>query len=277
MNLRLVRIVGVLILLAISGGIGYILIINTPSVSTQVSQNNELIATPENLKNLGLNFKEMSVVDPQRSRLITKDQAVIIAYQSEPNLKNAVRFSARLGMIQSDTQVVLKNVRPVWLITFHGIESTSSGPPGSPHSVSDEYTVVIDAQKGEYLFAFPLFDITPQPLTTSGLINRQAAIDAALKIASSSMPEVSGALVTPQVVQAHQMTLGDALRLHQDTTPMNGYSSDTLVWVVILEGLWASEANAPDATPSITQQPFHSYTIILDAKTGLEIGGSLRP
>jgi len=278
MKLRIISAVGIVILLGISLVIGYSVFNHAHSEPTQVSQNNELIATPENLKSLGLNFKEMSLDDPQRTGLITKDQALSTAYQGEERLKNALRYSSHLGMIQSDNQEVIKLARPVWLITFHGIESISSGPPGSAHYRSDVYTVVIDAQKGEYLFAFPIFDLTPLPLTTTGLINRQEAVDAALKIASSSQPEISGALVTPQNVQTEQMTLGEAeQRIHGNPTAPSGHAPEMPVWYVTMDGLWANEVSAPDLTPSVTQQPYHSYRIILDARTGLEIESSLQP
>lgn len=166
----MIGVVGVLILLGTGWVIGRYVFINTQSASAQANQEKELIATPENLLYLGLNFKEMNMDDSQRTRLITKDQALTIAYEGEPNLKKIVRFSTRLGMIQSDTQEILRLVRPVWLITFHGIESVSLGPKEAAHYTSEEYTVVIDAQKGEFLLGFPLFDVTPQVLPNSPTI-----------------------------------------------------------------------------------------------------------
>jgi hypothetical protein len=43
----------------------------------------------------------------------------------------------------------------VWIVTFYSIETSSSGPPGASHYVSQQYNVVIDAKTGRYIMAFP--------------------------------------------------------------------------------------------------------------------------
>ena len=62
--------------------------------------------------------------------------------------------------------------------------------------------------------------------------------------------------------------LGDTLRLRGSTTPINGYTSDSVAWVVTLDGLWASEASAPDLTLSITQIPYHILHDYFGCKNG---------
>ena len=114
--------------------------------------------------------------------------------------------------------------------------------------------------------------------TPSGLLSKQQAINAARENAASSRPEVSGALVTPANVQAELMPLGEAQRRLGESTPSaGGESADTPVWYVTMEGLWAGEASAPGTTLAATQPPYHSFTLILDARTGLEIESLLRP
>jgi hypothetical protein len=109
-----------------------------------------------------------------------------------------------------------------------------------------------------------------------GLLSREQAIAAAVRSASMSRPEVSGALVIPQNVQAEQMELSEAIkRLPGNPSMVPGYNSQTPVWVVTMDGLWANEAQAPGVTA--TQQPYHHYLSLLDAKTGMEIQSYLKP
>lgn len=111
---------------------------------------------------------------------------------------------------------------------------------------------------------------------TASMITREQAIRTALEIAASSAPEVSGALVPPQNIRAEQLTLSQATqRMSGNTNLPQGYNGDMAVWYVTMDGLWASEVQAPGVTA--TQVPYHHYMIVLDALTALEIEGSLRP
>jgi hypothetical protein len=49
----------------------------------------------------------------------------------------------------------------VWIVTFEGIDTASSGPSQAPRYVSHEDNVVINAKTGGIVMAFPLADITP--------------------------------------------------------------------------------------------------------------------
>ncbi len=122
---------------------------------------------------------------------------------------------------------------------------------------------------------------TPSPLPRStaswtALITRDQAIAAALTIASASAPEISGALVAPSNIQAEQLSLGQAMtRMFGNANAPRGYTADMLVWVVTMDGLWASQAQAPGVTA--TQLPYHHYIIVLDASSGMQIESSLTP
>ncbi len=118
--------------------------------------------------------------------------------------------------------------------------------------------------------------VAANTLTIISLLSREQAIAAALQNASMSRPEVSGALVSPQNVQAEQMTLSEAMkRLPGNPSVPARYKPQMLVWVVTMDGLWASEVQAPGITA--TQAPYHHYLVVLDAITGMEIESSLQP
>lgn len=107
-------------------------------------------------------------------------------------------------------------------------------------------------------------------------MNQQKAIDAALKIASMSRPEISGSQVTPSNVHAEQMTLGKAVkRIQEDNSVATGYDPEMLVWLVTMDGIWLDEFPLP--TGMATPEPYHHFTIIIDQKTGLEIESSGHP
>jgi hypothetical protein len=48
-----------------------------------------------------------------------------------------------------------------WIVSFEGIDTSSSGPSQAPKYVSHEFNVVINAKTGGYVMALQLFDITP--------------------------------------------------------------------------------------------------------------------
>jgi hypothetical protein len=107
-------------------------------------------------------------------------------------------------------------------------------------------------------------------------ITREQAITNARRIASSSAPEISGAQVPPQNIQAGQTTLSRAMqRMTGETQLPEGYGPDTPVWYVTMDGLWVNEMPAPGVT--VTQVPYHHYFIILDAVTGMSVETVLRP
>lgn len=118
--------------------------------------------------------------------------------------------------------------------------------------------------------------VPSQAPTRASLFTREQAVAAAVKIASNSAPEISGALSPPGNIQAERMTLAEALqRMSGDAKLPPGYSADAPVWYVTMDGLWASEALAPGVTA--TQRPYHHYRVILDARTGTDIESSLTP
>jgi hypothetical protein len=119
----------------------------------------------------------------------------------------------------------------------------------------------------------------PAPVATarvSAFITREQAIAGAKRIASSSAPEISGAQIPPQNIQAEQTTLIRAMqRITGETQLPEGYGPDAPVWYVTMDGLWDNEMLAPGVT--VTQVPYHHYLIILDAVTGMSIETILRP
>jgi hypothetical protein len=118
----------------------------------------------------------------------------------------------------------------------------------------------------------------PATATPAGMITRERAIELALALAAESRPEVSGALATPENVAAEAMPLRAAVaRLHGSASPAAGYDPEMPVWLVTMDGLWASEATAPGVTPPPTPPLLRRFAVILDAMTGLEIESVLRP
>jgi len=124
---------------------------------------------------------------------------------------------------------------------------------------------------------------TPVPSPTPGptpldaaVITREQAIATAFKIASTSVPEISGALVAPSNVQAKLITLGQAMQqMFGNADAPRGYAADMPVWYVTMDGLWANQAQAPGITAA--QMPYHHYIVVLVASNGMQIEGSLRP
>jgi hypothetical protein len=173
---KVVIIIGLLIVTLIALGVGLFMAqlgaFATQGVSVQLLQK-YLAATPQNLEYLGLSFTQVNVVDSQAQGAIGKNQAITAALKEEPGLKAATGVYAMLGFLndsnlqQAANQGVpvdshLANMGLVWLITFNGIETSSSGPPGAPHATSNDLNVVIDAKTGNFVEAFPLFDVTPR-------------------------------------------------------------------------------------------------------------------
>ena len=114
-------------------------------------------------------------------------------------------------------------------------------------------------------------------VTTLRLITQQAAIEAALRIAMSSYPEMSASLVLPRDIVATQMTLTQAEQIvrGQTATVPAGYSSNLPVWVVTMEGWWLDEFPRPTDSP--IPEPHHHLVVILDAAAGLEVEALHQP
>ncbi len=113
---------------------------------------------------------------------------------------------------------------------------------------------------------------TPAPR----LITRQQAIDIAVKSASLSRPEVSAALEPLTNIKAEQMLLWQAMyRMTGSANIPNGYLPGAPVWYVTMDGLWQDEMPAPGITP-VPGYYRHAMEII-DALTGMEIEGGMRP
>jgi hypothetical protein len=148
-----------------------------PSASAQ-QQTSSLIATPENLKELGMAFTPVDPADKQAQGSIAKDRAIAIALQEMPGLKNATGNDATLGLISNpnlqqasragaNVDSRLAGPTLVWAMVFHGIESVSSGPPGATHRYAHDLVVVVDARTGNYFVAFPISGLTNTPLPSS--------------------------------------------------------------------------------------------------------------
>ena len=107
-------------------------------------------------------------------------------------------------------------------------------------------------------------------------VSKQAAIDAALEIASIPRPEISGSQVKPSNIKAEQMTLNEAVKHKNPSNEVAvGYDPNMMVWFVTMEGVWLDEFPRPEDFP--TPVPYHHYSVILDAKTGLDIEISASP
>lgn len=107
-------------------------------------------------------------------------------------------------------------------------------------------------------------------------VNQQQAIDAALKIAAMSQPEISGSQVTPFNIHAELMMLGKAEnRIQEGNSVPAGYDPEMLVWLVTMDGIWLDEFPVP--TSMVTPESYHHFTIIIEQKTGLEVESSAHP
>ncbi len=96
---------------------------------------------------------------------VTSEQALVTAYQNNSQLKQATTVYTSLGYlsdpglnqaVQAGDKVnqIVADSGLVWILTFEGIQTVSSGPPGVQRSVSNELNVVISAVSGEKLYEF---------------------------------------------------------------------------------------------------------------------------
>ncbi len=118
--------------------------------------------------------------------------------------------------------------------------------------------------------------VLPISTSTPRLITRQQAIETMLKVVSVSQPEISPPLAPLTNVQAEQMPLWQAMyRMNGSANIPNGFMPGAPVWYVTVDGLWQDVMPAPGITP--VPAYYHHATEIIDAVTGMEINGSLRP
>lgn len=113
-----------------------------------------------------------------------------------------------------------------------------------------------------------------ESLTDNSEINQQEAIDTAIEIASMSIPEISGSQVAPSNIHAEKMILEEAAK-RLNSNPQNAFSEespDTQVWLVSMDGIWL-----PANVPGVVQKPYLHLSIVIDAKTGLEIFRNVQP
>ena len=85
----------------------------------------------------------------------------------------------------------------VWLVTFDGIDSVSSGPPGAPRYTAHVYSVVIDAKSGAYIMAFPIFDITPSAPENNPIPTFDETAAATPLPPSNGIPTIAPTVVVP--------------------------------------------------------------------------------
>ena len=109
--------------------------------------------------------------------------------------------------------------------------------------------------------------------TTNNEISQQEAIDIAIEIASMSIPEISGSQVAPSNIQAEKMKLEEAAqRLNSYPDVFSGESPTLQVWLVSMDGIWL-----PADVPGVLQKPYRHLSIVIDAKTRLEIFRNIQP
>ncbi len=144
------------------------------------------------------------------------------------------------------------------------IENELGKAPSFKFSFNDKLSIAI------VVFCLAFFVIG----TIFNKIEQKKAIDIAVKIASISIPEISGSQVTPFNIHAEKMTLEKASK-HLNSNRQNTLSEESLdmqVWLVTMDGIWLP-ANVPD----VVQKPYQHLSIIIDAKTGQEIYRNMQP
>ncbi len=99
------------------------------------------------------------------------------------------------------------------------------------------------------------------------LLSDEEAIQIALDQARVGASEISAAQAEPNNIQAEPMTFAEAAeRLTGSATVGRGDDPDMTVWLVTMDGLWLDEFPRPAGVP--TPEPFHRYTVVVDALTG---------
>jgi hypothetical protein len=111
-------------------------------------------------------------------------------------------------------------------------------------------------------------------LTNNHEIGQQEAVDRAVKIASMSIPEISGSQVAPSNISAEKMTFEEAVKCLNLNSQNDFFevSPTTQVWLVSMDGIWL-----PATVPGVDQKPYQHLFLVIDAKTGLEIFRNMQP
>ncbi len=123
-----------------------------------------VVATTENLQFIDFHFTHLDLNDSRLKNTISQDQAVLVALKFAPEGKKATSVTTQVGFSDGVMVMDLSKDRLVWLVTFHGVDSVSSGPPGSTHRVSHELTVAVDAYQGNAIVSMTLGIVTPQSM-----------------------------------------------------------------------------------------------------------------
>ena len=145
------------------------------STPTQIAQTlippPESIANPRNLEYMDYFLTIANLTDSQMAEVIPAKQAVTVAlevFPINPALSRAKSYTKWLGVLKNDNIPFLSEGRLVWILTFRGIDTISSGPPErKDHFVSHEFLVAINARTGDYILSFPIPDMEPVPKTTA--------------------------------------------------------------------------------------------------------------
>jgi hypothetical protein len=160
----LVMLMGCMILIVIGGCVSQA---NQPGSYTETtldSSSTRIAVTPENLQFIDFYFTPLDPTDNRLKKAISQDQAVLAALEFESTGKTATSVTTQVGFSDGVLVPDLSNDRLVWLVTFHGLDIVSSGPPGSIHRVAHELTVAVDAYQGNGIVSMTLGIVTPQSM-----------------------------------------------------------------------------------------------------------------
>jgi hypothetical protein len=160
----LVILMGCMILIVIGGCVSQA---NQPGSYTETPPDaspTHIAVTPENLQFIDFHFTPLDPTDNRLKKAISQNQAVLAALKFESTGKTATRVTTQVGFSDGVLVMELSKDRLVWLVTFHGVDNVSSGPPGSTHRVSHELTVAVDAYQGNAIVSMTLGIATPQSM-----------------------------------------------------------------------------------------------------------------
>lgn len=117
----------------------------------------------------------------------------------------------------------------------------------------------------------PAPSAAPPGTPTIGLLSRQQAEQAAVRIGSQSQPEMNASSIPPSVVYARQISLLQALReMDPSTTNVpDGQDPNLAVWLVRLDGSWLDGAPRPTELPP--PAPYLHMTVVLDGISGEQL------
>ena len=133
-------------------------------------------------------------------------------------------------------------------------------------------------QMQRYFFLAVMFLLlsgcTGKSRTDNHEINQQEAVETAVKLASMSIPEISGSQVAPSNIHAEKMTFEEAAKRLNSKTQIasSSESPDMQVWFVLMDGIWL-----PATVPGVVQKPYEHFSVVIDAGTGLEIFRNVQP